>query len=479
MIKMESVYPYDMRQRSRRKFLAGLSGSIVGLGGCMITDSATETTSPTDTRRPTATSTPAATTTEATTTAASNSSTTAPTTTVASDIPTTGPPLAGVEAFEDTVPELLEQWDIPGASVAVAKNARLVFTRGYGLVDKQRTTRVQPNSLFRIGSVSKPVTAVATLDLVEQGALSLDDSVFEILDQFLPNDGPKDQRLTETTVRQHLQHTAGWDLAEIGFDPAFAPIRIAQAEGVEPPADSDTTIQFLTKQQLGADPGSRFNYANIGYIVLTRVIEAVTDTDYETHVRGTIFNDLGISQMEIGATQSDDRLEDEVRYHGHQTVESPYSTEGQVPRPYGGFHLPTLGGAGGWVGSTVDLIRFVRGINVQAETHTVLDTGTMNQMTARPDVPSWNGAQQFYGIGWYVIPNGETASTIWHNGSLPGSYGYIIHSGSKDLTLAALFNSRSTDQQFRTFNSQAQQMLIGAVEDVSGWPDRDLFDRYE
>jgi CubicO group peptidase (beta-lactamase class C family) len=358
------------------------------------------------------------------------------------------------------------------------KNGRLVFTRGYGLGNKQDKKVVQPDSLFRIGSVSKSVTAVTILDLVEQGELSLDDSVFEILSRFLPDNGPADERVTETTVRQHLQHTAGWDLATIGFDPAFAPVRVAEAEGVEPPASADTTVRFLAKQELGSEPGSRFNYVNIGYIVLARVIEAVTGTNYGTYVRENILNGLGISGMKTGATQLDGLLEDEVRYYGHQTVESPYSGE-QVPRPYGAFHLPTLDGAGGWVGSTIDLLRFVRGVNHRPATKNVLDTETLSEMTARPDIPSWNDAQQFYGMGWYVISGGGTAATLWHNGSLPGSYAFLIHSGSRDLTLAALFNSRSTDRQLQTFNTQTQQMLIETLGSVSTWPDRNLFNSFE
>lgn len=453
-----------MKRKSRRAFLATVGAFSSGLAGCSTTNSNTETSPTTGTQRTTATGTAAATT--------AGSTTTPP-----EDIPTTGPPHAGVEAFENAVPEFLRQWGIPGSSVAVMKDGRLVFARGYGLADRQQETPVQPNARFRVGSISKPITAIATLRLVERGELSLDDSVFDILGQFLPDGGPADERLTETTVRQHLRHTAGWDSVEIGLGPAFAPTQIAEAEGAEPPASAETIVRFLAKQQLGADPGSRFNYANAGYIVLARVIEAVTGTNYETHVRENVLSDLGISRMRVGATQRDSRLEDEVRYYGHQTVESPYAA-GEVPGPYGRFHLPSIDGAGGWVGSVTDLLRFVRGVSGGPETDNLLGTETVSRMTARPDVPSWSGERQFYGMGWYVIARSGTAPTLWHNGSLPGSYGFVIHSGSEDLTLAALFNSRSPASQQQTFNTQAQQMLIEALQEVPTWPDRDLFGRF-
>lgn len=447
-----------MVRPSRRKVLAALGASITGLAGYSASSSATTATSET--------------------TPPETPETSEPTPTTPAEIPTTGPPPAGVEAFEDAVPAFLRQWNIPGASVAVAKDGRLVFTRGYGLADKHCETPVQPDSLFRIGSISKPVTAVATLDLVERGQLALNDSVFEILEQFLPDDGPTDHRLTETTVRQHLRHTAGWDNAEIGFDPMFAPVRVAEAEGVEPPASADTTVRFLTGRQLGDDPGTSYNYANIGYCVLGRVIEAVTGTDYESHVRENILSPLGISRMEIGATRLEDRLEDEVRYYGHKTVESPFPGEGQVPSPYGAGYLPAHDANGGWVGSAIDLLRFVRGVDRQPGTQDVLTAETLDQMTARPNVPSWDGTQQFYGMGWMVISNGETAPTLWHDGSLPGNYGFLLHSGSDNITVAALFNRRAPDRQLQTFNKQTQQMLLGALRDVSTWPDRDLFDQF-
>lgn len=463
-----------MSRPSRRKVLAALGTSLAGLAGCVASSSDTTTT----TTRPAESESTTITTTTLTPTTTRPTETAELATTTPAEIPTTGPPTAGVEAFDDAVPDFLRQWNIPGASVAVAKEGRLVFTRGYGLADKQRETPVQPDSLCRIGSLAKPVTAVATLDLVERGQLALDDAVFEILDQFLPDDNSTDQRLAETTVRQHLRHTAGWDVAEIGFDPMFAPVRVAEAEGVTPPASADTTVRFLADQQLGYEPGTSFKYANIGYCVLGRVIEAVTSTDYESYVSENILHELGISRMEIGATRLDGRLEDEVRYYGHETVESPFPGAGQVPRPYGAAHLPANDADGGWVGSAIDLLRFVRGVDRRPGTQDVINTETLDQMTARPDIPNWDGAQQFYGMGWYVIPNSEGIPSLWHNGSLPGSYGFLMHVGSNDVTVAALFNSRSPDRQFQTFNVQAQQMLLGALENVSTWPERDLFDQF-
>lgn len=467
-----------MRRPSRRTLLAAVGASLAGLAGCGSagSDSDSSPTTEPNGRTPTA-STP--TTRVTTTTTAPTTRTTTPTATRATgtpaDLPTTGPPLAGVEAFEEPMADFLRQWEVPGASVAVAKNGRLAFARGYGYADVDAGTPVRPASLFRVGSLSKPVTAVAVLDLVQRGDLSLDDRVFGVLDGYLPDGGPADPRLAETTVRQHLRHTAGWSSTAIGFDPLFEPVRVAEAEGVEPPASAEATVRFLADQSLGSDPGTTFRYSNAGYCVLGRVVEAVAGADYGSHVRERVLEPLGASRMQVGATREAGRLDDEVRYYGHRTVASPFPGEGEVPRPYGAAHLPANDADGGWVGSAVDLLRFVRGIDRRDGVPDVLSAETLSRLAARPDVPAWDGAPQHYGMGWYVIPRDGGAPTLWHNGSLPGSYAFLLHDPADGVTLAALFNSRAPDAQFRTFNARAQRTLLGALREVADWPDRDLF----
>ncbi|HUT11069.1 MAG TPA: serine hydrolase domain-containing protein, partial [Thermoguttaceae bacterium] len=87
----------------------------------------------------------------------------------APDLPTTGPAVPELAAFDRTMCDLLEKWGIPGGALAVAKDGRLLLARGYGLADVEAQQPVQPDALFRIASVSKPITAAAVLVLVEQG----------------------------------------------------------------------------------------------------------------------------------------------------------------------------------------------------------------------------------------------------------------------------------------------------------------------
>ena len=95
----------------------------------------------------------------------------------------TGPEVVGMEAFDRLVADLMHRYNLPGGALAIVKDGRLVFARGYGLADIQNQdapATVRPDSLFRIASLSKQVTAVAVLKLVEEGKLDLDERVFEI-----------------------------------------------------------------------------------------------------------------------------------------------------------------------------------------------------------------------------------------------------------------------------------------------------------
>ncbi|WP_227132906.1 serine hydrolase domain-containing protein [Halorubellus salinus] len=393
-------------------------------------------------------------------------------------MPTTGPPLAGVEAFDEHVPDFMRKWDVPAATVAVARGEDLVFTRGYGYADRETDAVVQPDSLFRIGSISKPITAVTVLELVQRGELSLDDRMVDLLPDLVPDGGPKDPRVGDVTVRNLLTHTAGWSEVEMGYDPVFESRRIAEAEGETTPASAETTLTYVLRQDLSFDPGTAFAYANVGYVFLGRIVEAVTGRSYQEHVQERVLDPLGMDRMQIGNSRRRGRLEDEVRYYDDQNRESVFPDGGTVPVQYGSFSMRTLDAAGGWVGSTVDLCRLFRGFDGMDGVPDVLDEGTRGTMTARPSLDHWEGANQYYGKGWFVVPRSTGEPTLWHNGSVPGSYGFCIRDGPADLTAAVLFNGRSTSR-FPTFNREAQSAFITAFSGVSSWPDRDLYDQYD
>ena len=356
-------------------------------------------------------------------------------------------------SFDREVEAFTAARKIPGAALAVVKDRRIVYTRGYGLADRERGEPVRPDSLFRIASISKPLTAVAVLKLVEQGRLRLQDRAFDLvrLDPVLPPGGKPDPRLREITIRHLLQHTGGWD-RDRSFDPMFRPRQIAEAAGVPPPATPDAVIRYMLGPPLDFDPGSRYAYSNFGYCVLGRVIERVSGLPYEEYVKRLVLAPAGIRRMRLGASRLAGRAAGEVRYYmpdGGVTQSVFREPVGDVPWPYGGFHLEAMDAHGGWLASAEDLARFAAALDDPRHSP-LLKEATIRTMYERPAAPAWRKADgaptdYYYGCGWLVRPVGtEGKANYWHAGSLPGTYTLLVrrHDG---LSWAVLFNQRSND----------------------------------
>ena len=299
------------------------------------------------------------------------------------------PELAAVDAVMD---DLMARWQLPGGQVALAKDGRLVLNRGYGLADVERGEPVQPTSLFRIASVSKAITAVAILTLVDAGTLALDDTVFPLLAFAPPPHATMDPRLATITVQDLLVHAGGWDSAQ-SFDPQGLPFsRTAAAMvGLADPAEAATIVRFMLGEPLDFDPGTRQAYSNFGFNVLGRVIEHVSGQPYEAYVRDHVLAPAGITTMRLGRTRLADRAPGEVRYYappGQAPGWSVFWGEGFAPFAYGGStYLEALDAHGGWIASAADLVRFATAVDGQRGP-ALLTPETVQAMITTPRPPT-------------------------------------------------------------------------------------------
>ncbi len=341
------------------------------------------------------------------------------------------------------IQDFVERHGIPGAALAVLYRNEIVYLKTFGQADIQSQQPVRPESLFRIASLSKPITATAVLKLVADGKIDLDTKVFGLLADF---DATGDPRLADITVRHVLQHSGGWD-REQTLDPIMNIARFMEEEGLGAPPNCEQSIRLMVRRPLQFTPGTDYAYSNIGYCVLGLLIERVTGQSYEIYVREKVLAPMGITGMRVGNTLEMDQ--NEVRYHHPETVRSVLTGE-MVSHPYGGFVIETMPMSGGWIASIGDIARFV--------------AATPPSPVATEPSFAWKGGN-YYGLGWRVWPR-EGQADYTHYGAMPGSFALAVHTHD-GYAFAVLCNGRPADPEtaYRTLYTS----LIDTAKRVVDW----------
>lgn len=384
----------------------------------------------------------------------------------------TGQAVPEMAAYDAFFPDFLARYALPGAAVAVAKDGRLVYARGFGTADVEAGAAVQPDSRFRVASVSKPITAVVAMRLVEEGLLDLDAKAFSFLDDLPAADGAtEDPRLGDITVRDLLQHSGGWDRDGTGYDPMFDLVNIANRMGTPRPADVETVVRYMRGRPLSFTPGTRYSYSNFGYAVLGRILERVAGKPYDQLAK-EVLAEAGILGMDLGSTRLADRLPGEVRYYPLTDVASSVFDGTSVPWPYGGFSIEAMDAHGGWVASAPDLLRFTAALDGRPNRPDLLSASAEAAMAARPTIPMWASTNYWYGLGWSVNTNGHW----WHTGSLPGSESLLVRSSYNGLHWVVLLNARTARSS--TYMAELDNAMWTLALGVSSWPTHDLFSAF-
>jgi CubicO group peptidase (beta-lactamase class C family) len=375
--------------------------------------------------------------------------------------------LPQLQILDKNIQNFIDKWGVAGATVAIMKEDKLVYAKGFGYADKENQELVQPEHLFRIASVSKLVTAVAIMKLVEEGSLNLDDLVFGrngILNDSIYSD-IRDKKAKKITVRHLLEHSAGWTTR--GGDPMFNPLGIAHRLDVNPPASIPQIISHELKyKRIYYHPGSRSYYSNFGFVVLGEVIRKITHQTYEKFVKNEILAPLGIDKMAIGLNLSEESKQEEVKYYDKPNAPSRlscYGTGQMVPRTYGGTNIQALSSAGGWIASSIDLMRLLAGINDFPYRPDFLSAESIATLTTPRE-------QHLSTLGWRdADPNGNWYRT----GTLAGSSAILMRRADN---ISFVMITNSSTWRGSNFSKDMKYMLNGAINQVVDWPRHDLFE---
>lgn len=338
-----------------------------------------------------------------------------------------------VKYFEKRVHKFLKYWNIQGASVSIAKEGEIVYAKGFGYADTVSKTPVNTDHLFRVASVSKLVTAVAIMQLKEEGKLSLDDHVFgnEGILNFAPYNVYRDKKVEQIKVKHLLNHSGGWT-ARYG-DPMFINNAIAKRIEKNELINTEDIITYMLTKRLHFKPGTASYYSNLGFAVLSKVVEAQSGLPYETYVRANVLIPLGITEMHIGKNRMEDWLPNEVCYYEQPDaikVSSVYGTGEEVRKCDGGSNIEALQGAGAWIGSSLDLLKLVLTVDGEDSYFDILSKESIKEMTT----PVSTG---FSPYGWRTTNyRGDWLRT----GTLAGSTA-LVKKGKSGLSYVILCNT--------------------------------------
>ena len=367
-----------------------------------------------------------------------------------------GEALPGLEAFDQAMLTLLEENYLPGGTLAVAYQGRLVLAKGYGVARKGFTTSepMQPKIRLRIASLSKPITAVAVMLLVESGRVALDEPVLKALGDAAPAAKDlRDPRVARITVRQLLEHRGGWDSGR-SQDPMLE----------TSPLCPSRIKRFIETTTLDFTPGEKFVYSNVDYCVLGRIIEKVSGEPYADFIKKAIAAPLGIKSFEIGSR--DGLLPDEGEYFGSQFP------GGRTASP-NGFAIEAMDSLGGWVTTAADYLRFLIALD---GTHkpALLTPEIYAELIARPNAADVSGTPTYYAKGFRVRPVGGAGANIWHAGSLPGTLSFAEKLAT-GWSYVAIFNKRTETGQA---SNRIERLLNEASRKVTKPTEGDLFERF-
>jgi len=355
-------------------------------------------------------------------------------------------PISGCERLEfATIDQAMEDFlcdqDVPGATLAIARDGIVLYERGFGWSDEARTKTMSPNALLRMASVSKPLTVAAVRELISDGAFTLDSHVFDLgqpeggLLDLEPFPSLGDDRLANVTVRHLILHRGGWN-RDVAGDLTYREVMIANALGIASPPGRENTVRYILGQPLQFSPGEERSYSNIGCLVLGLIIEQESGVSVDRFIQERVLSPLGIEDddHQAGRTFATDQADREPWYRSTTLAVNVFDPGGPlVRRPYGGWDHEARIGQGGQIATagalaTLAAHRWVNGDSI-----------------GLPKSPALRG-------GWR-----------WnHTGSLNGT-GTLIRQRGDGVTYAVLMNDTG-------LGGTVRGVLDPVLDAIVSWP---------
>lgn len=363
------------------------------------------------------------------------------------DTPVTSIVQNDIATIDNKITTWMTANNMPGASLAISKNGKLVYRKGYGVADKTTGEKVTVNSRFRMASVSKTITSVAILKLMQEGKLTLNQKVFGTNGILGTTYGtqPYKTYVTDVTVDHLLHQTAGgWGTNAPG-DPAFYDSTMNITSIINWTLDNNALINV---------PGTTYRYSNFGFLLLARIIEKISGKSYADYVMQEILTPLGANSTTIAGNNLSQKQTNEVTYYGQGT---------DIPYVYALNNYTRGDGAFGWISTPTDVLRFATAVDSFSTRPDILNSSTIKIMRTTTI------ANPNYGCGWGI----ESGEWYW-TGSLPGTVSFIYRN-SDGLCLSFVANSRLQPTPQNALSAMVQFVNDIATDKTISWQDIDQF----
>lgn len=300
-----------------------------------------------------------------------------------------------VDEIDKKIPQMLEDFSIPGAALALMVDGEIVLKKAYGFADIEKGLKVDMQTGFNVGSISKTVTAWGIMKLVDEGKLELDSPAERYLTKWhLPT---SEFDSDEVTIRRLLSHTAGLSLPSVSAEHSFD--------------DLPSIVEWLKGKNEGLgpveiilEPGSKWEYSGGGYGLLQLIIEEVSGQKFEDYMQMEVLDPLGM-------TNSSFKIDEKIR----DRSATPYDAFGEPTK----FGLYAVQAAAGLHTTLEDFIRFAYASLPEHKEHTkynrLLPPETVRQMlepSPNTTIRAWK-----YGLGYQSVHLENSNIFIGHAGS--------------------------------------------------------------
>jgi N-acyl-D-amino-acid deacylase len=366
-----------------------------------------------------------------------------------------------LRTYDEIMNEVMAENQIVGGSLAIAKGGRLVLARGYGLADAEADRPVTPATLFCIASVTKSISAIAALRLVDQKKVTLDARLVDILEDVRPPGGKfADPRFPRITLRHLLFHGSGIP-DRVAVDRSNMKVGDDDGDG-EGEGGGEVAEAMLRKAMaspLDFEPGSDHKYSNSGYMVVRQVIERVAKEDYVKHV-----HDHVLSPMEIH----------------HALMEAAQPVEGETSRyvigPKG--RRAAARNPVNWLFTSSELVKFLATV-AGLRGKPFLTPATYRAMLALPPRLKANPNGRHVGLGWDSVETTPAGDGFSKNGGKAGVSAWAEHR-TDGVSWVFLLNTTHAGPPSPTKPHPDRQLIRRinqTLDEQRNWPAIDLFER--